>query len=183
MGNYWAANHGTALVLSYEEMNDMLHKYIEQNPADVNGKESFEIWNEIINEYRNLICSKHAGTILTEDNCSAKLYFTVTDVSCAFTSGATLHPYVVNGKPNVPGTFNERGNFIPNPDHVCHKYNDDVYAIWSDKELNSAAAFVEQPYKSYDDLRQEFKNKLKTYLPDDFDWDSHIGVFDYASFA
>lgn len=38
-------------------------------------------------------------------------------------------------------------------------------------------------YHSYEEIREEFQLKLKAYLPKDFDWDSHIGVFSYASYA
>ena len=47
MSSYWAANHGTALVLSHDEMEAMLEKYIEQNPADTNNEDIFELWEEI----------------------------------------------------------------------------------------------------------------------------------------
>nr|WP_317439871.1 hypothetical protein [uncultured Enterocloster sp.] len=43
--------------------------------------------------------------------------------------------------------------------------------------------FNEKPYASYEALRQEFKDKLERYLPDDFDWDAHIGRFRYAAYA
>ena len=29
----------------------------------------------------------------------------------------------------------------------------------------------------------EFKNKLEAFLPEDFDWDAHIGIYSYACYA
>lgn len=179
MSSYWAANHGTALVLSYAEIDKMLDKYREQNPE---GTEKYELWDDIIYDFRKLVRSKYAGKTPSEGN-SPKLYFQVTAVNTEETSAPTLQPYVWKGKPNVAGRFLKDGEFEPNPDYEYNRYEKDVYAIWSDKNLNSPEAFVEQPYKSYEDLKQEFKDKLASYLPDDFDWDSHIGVFDFASFA
>lgn len=183
MSSYWAANHGTALVLSHDEMEAMLEKYIEQNPADTNNEDIFELWEEINDDSRELIRSIYAGIIPNKHGHPARQYFTVTDVSCDYTSGVTLQPYMVNGKPNTPGAFDNEGNFTPNPGHIYHEYDDDVYAIWSDRQLNSTPALIDRPYGSYGELRQEFEDKLKKYLPDGFDWDAHIGVFDYASCA
>ena len=38
-------------------------------------------------------------------------------------------------------------------------------------------------YKSTEEIIKEFKEKLAAYVPDDFDWESHIGFFQCASFA
>ena len=41
--------------------------------------------------------------------------------------------------------------------------------------MDSAEAFIQNPYPTYEDLVQEFKNKLIGLVPDDFSWDAHIG--------
>ena len=38
-------------------------------------------------------------------------------------------------------------------------------------------------YKYTEEIVKEFKEKLAAYVPDDFDWESHIGFFQCASFA
>lgn len=35
----------------------------------------------------------------------------------------------------------------------------------------------------YEELRQEFQDRLSAYLPETFDWNNHIGTFSYAGFA
>lgn len=167
MGMYWEANHGTALVLTYSEMDDMMDEYIKQQPQDMQPSEKQILEDNDSYEYRPLIASN-----------DAKVQFHLNKIDEYYTSGVTLQPYIHNGKPNMPTIEQES-----NPEYIYHAYDESVYVLWSDKELNSAAAFVQTPYPTYEDLKQEFKDKLERYLPKDFDWDAHIGIFDFASYA
>lgn len=55
-------------------------------------------------------------------------------------------------------------------------YDDDCYVVFADREMS----LFKQAYSSYESLVQEFKDKMENYLPENFDWDSHIGCFSYA---
>ncbi len=57
------------------------------------------------------------------------------------------------------------------------------YMFYSDYTLDSVEVFEKRPYHSYQEFRQEFQDKMAAYLPDDFDWDAHIGTFSYAHYA
>lgn len=65
----------------------------------------------------------------------------------------------------------------------CLAFRKRLYVIFADKDMDGFDTFNEKPYASYEALRQEFKDKLERYLPDDFDWDAHIGRFRYAAYA
>nr|WP_302168356.1 hypothetical protein [uncultured Schaedlerella sp.] len=54
------------------------------------------------------------------------------------------------------------------------------YFFHSEHELDAPEAFDERPYNSYEEFKQEFKDKMAAYLPDDFGWDAHIGRFNYT---
>ncbi|MBQ6857620.1 MAG: hypothetical protein IJO13_11025 [Lachnospiraceae bacterium] len=58
-----------------------------------------------------------------------------------------------------------------------------LYVVFSDKDMMSVESFEKKRYDSYEELVQEFKDKLQNYLPDDFEWDIHIGNFSYAAYA
>lgn len=38
-------------------------------------------------------------------------------------------------------------------------------------------------YKTLDELVQDYKDTIGEYLPEDFDWESHIGFFQCAAYA
>ena len=88
-------------------------------------------------------------------------------------------PYMNQGKKNlcmIDGAWN--------PEYISYDMrSEDLYVIWSDKELDSVQAFDEKPYASYEAFRNEFMEKLQRYLPEDFDWDSHFGKLRYAVYS
>ncbi len=49
--------------------------------------------------------------------------------------------------------------------------------------MNSVKAFDEKPYASYQDFVQEFRDKVGSYLPEDFDWNVHLGYLSYAAWG
>lgn len=50
-----------------------------------------------------------------------------------------------------------------------------AFVLWSDRLLDGPSSFTEMPYKSYGEFVQEFKDKIGSYVPEDFDWDAHLG--------
>lgn len=43
--------------------------------------------------------------------------------------------------------------------------------------------FEKKAYESYEEFVAEFKRKMENYLPKDFNWDAHIGKYNYACYA
>ena len=87
------------------------------------------------------------------------------------TEGFRLVPYRVNGKPNNKWEKNEN---IP---------DNNVYVVDADKNINGMDCFEKKAYESYEEFVSEFKDKMNGCLPEDFDWDAHIGIYSYACFA
>lgn len=176
----WKANHGTALVLNRFEFYAFIEVYLKKT----NDKERSieQLIDEIIENNVQLIRSKYLETKNNVTKDEHKFY--VTPIMNYETDGAYLVPYFTekDGEliKNTHKTY-QNGRFTLNPDYVRHDLHwDDAYAIFSDKALDSADAFEEKPYASYDALVQEFHDKAKAYLPEDFNWNDHIGVIDYA---
>lgn len=156
MSSYWAGYYGVALVLKDKEFDDFCEKYKSINLIDD------DTFDDALNEdgvrYYNFIRSDKNGS------------FEITDVCVEECDGMYLIPYYHNGQENKNyGNSSLRLN--------------SCYAIFADKAMDSLSAFTKRPYESYADLVQEFKSKLKCYLPEDFNWDEHIGRFSYAANA
>ena len=57
------------------------------------------------------------------------------------------------------------------------------YVIYTDKSTRPQDLFAKDGYKTIDEIVEEFKEKLAAYVPDDFDWESHVGFFQCAELA
>lgn len=172
MSSYWGAVYGTALVLSEEEFSAFLEKYSQKNQI------SIESIVEKINEDLNDLSEYE----FIRSTPYKKEPFNVTYVTTDKCDGMRLTPYWVNGHPNV---WNEEHpewhkDFI-SKDLRAHN----VYAIFTDKlTFKTMNLFGEAPaYSSYEDILTEFMDMLYSYMPEDFDWDAHIGAFHYAEYA
>lgn len=155
MASYWAAYYGTALVLNENEFEDFKEKY--NGIHKVNLDEIFE--DMPVQEYE-FVRSKNI-------NLSNGDPFPITEVNHDDCDGMYLIPYVEEDDPDKWSLWRTQN----------------VYAVFSDKNMNCMAAFKEKRYESYEALVDEYKEKLLAYLPEDFDWDHHIGQFSYAAFA
>lgn len=184
MSAYWTAAHGTGLALTEMEFRAFIEMYLEKTGQTEIYIEQFI--DSIMYDEEPLIRSKYLGIINNSTKPEHVFY-----IKCAMTDtcdGTCLIPYFIkkegNLVKNIPGTY-EENKFVKNPDYVIldELRFDNAYIIFSDKELNSADTFQEKPYPDYDTLVQEFKDKLETYLPKDFDWNGHIGIVDYAEYA
>lgn len=182
MSSYWAANYGTGLVLNNKEFNAFVETYLEKtNQPDTDIEEFIE---GIVYDSEPLIRSVHLENY---DRNNSKHTFDVVQVSTDNCDGTYMTPYFVekDGQlvKNKQGTI-ENGEFKINREYVAHSLRfEDVYIVFSDRSLFSPDVFTEKAYASYDALVQEFKDKLSAYLPEDFDWNGHIGQVDYASYA
>ncbi|MCD8230646.1 MAG: hypothetical protein LUD14_02265 [Clostridiales bacterium] len=57
------------------------------------------------------------------------------------------------------------------------------WAMFADRQLPGQNIFAQPPYRDMGCLITEFKNKLCRYLPDDFDYQSHIGFLVYCAIS
>lgn len=167
MGSYWAGYSGSALVLKEKEFGEFLKKYNEFHETDVISE--VEEMEETLREYPFIRSAFKEKLGIGIPRC-----FYVVDISTDDCDGMHLIPYVIGGKQNNPG----------NSDFQDARLRaENLYVIFSDRQLNCASALFERPYESYESLVLEFKDKLAKYLPVEFYWDMHIGGFYYASYA
>lgn len=166
MSSFWAANHGIALVLSYEEMDEIVENYCRKYPdyklaeKKQKEKENFILFEDDVFEFTNGIM------------------FSVTDVNTDYADGMYFIPFKC-----PDGSFNTLDK-CETDDYVSYAWREPgVYALFSEHAMDSAEAFIQNPYPTYEDLVQEFKNKLIGLVPDDFNWDAHIGRFSYATYG
>lgn len=158
--SYWAAYSGQGLVLDKQEFDDFLEAYALVAGKDDNAVKQLDEYIEGdigIEEVK-----------FTKPGTDETFQFSVADDSCC--EGFRLWPYRVDGKKNSKYETVD----IPMTD---------IYFLEADRQLDGINCFDERPYKSYEAFVQEFKDKLSAYLPEDFDWDAHIGIYSYACFA
>lgn len=152
---------GDALVLNEEEFTSFCKNY-----SEVNGVPSETIFDdELVREYE--FCES--------ENPSAT--FNVLDILGEHHDEVHLVPFVIDGEPNVQ-IRNADGKITRNK-VVFNFQGKDCYIITAKRDRYSMDSFGESPYNSYDELKHEFQNLLMDYLPGDFDWDRHIGLFSY----
>lgn len=167
MSGYWAGYYGAGLVLTQNEMDDFIEKYRTRI-----GMSEEDFKNKLLNE---LPIEEIPWVRSDEDpNQADPRLFDITNINTDNCEGMFFIPFMYNKKPNT--RYHQ--------DKVYTKrYDENLYVIFSDKSLDSASCFTEKPYPSYDAFVQEFKNKLNIYVPDNFDWDAHIGNISYACYA
>lgn len=159
MGMHWEGYHGEGLVLTEEEFGKFLMDYKRrcEDKDSVRQVEKMEDGDIGVNEV----------VFISPSGMKFKMF--CADDSCV--EGFRLTPYRIRGKAN--------DNWITND--TIPSYN--VYVISSDKVIEGMHCFEEKAYESYEAFVDEFKDKLETYLPEDFDWDAHIGIYRYACLA
>ena len=159
---------GTALVLNDEEFTRFVNSYVEIHPdsrleSAFNGE-----GDDLIEE-----CPLYGG---------GEREFYVEPARVENCSGMQLIPFLQrDGKWNVT-TYDKEKN--PTRTTITKRLGDeDFYAFYTEKDMIGPSSFMVKSYHSYEEIREEFQLKLKAYLPEDFDWDSHIGIFSYATYA
>lgn len=159
MSSYWAAYHGQGLVLTQNEFNRFLENYRSKTVCEksLSMIRDFEDWEVDLEE-------------IDFRSPSGELFnlFCVPDDHA---DGFYFVPYRIQGKPNERWENNKN---IP---------RNNVYVLGSDKEIAGMHCFEEKAYDSYESFVDEFKRKMAHYLPDDFDWDAHVGIYSYACLA
>lgn len=199
MSSYYTACYGNGLRLNAQEFEDFVERYLEimqetkrdmvNHALTAFDEEPFsDDDNDDIDEifYQMVESDKIAftwGTDAGSGNVRKRLFSPVVASPDNGSDGMYFLRYYANGKPNV--FFTDREKEIENPDYVraIPLLDETSYMFYSDHTLDSVEVFEKRPYHSYQEFRQEFQDKMAAYLPDDFDWDAHIGTFSYARYA
>ena len=183
MCSYWAALSGIVLKLSDEEFEDMLLVYLRKTYkkdatatdvadyqeliSDYGERESYFLTatkkNDIINELPELSdtfglsneqVEKFHDSVFSFDRYSDDQY-----------SGGIIYP--------IKGLEN----------NIFEDVAEDSYLLFSNKPAMSLEILSGRSYKTLDELVQDYKDTIGEYLPEDFDWESHIGFFQCAAYA
>lgn len=184
MSSYWAGYSDTGMILTVSEFEEMRATYEEWNPQQKGIVEN-ALDNEEL-EFVDFIMSKFAGISTSElsDNGSEKV-FNMIELNDADTDGVIFYPfYRPDGRKNIVQQLENDDMELCECTHpIWDSENDRCYFLSSDKDMSGVNAFDEKPYASYQEFVQEFKDKVGAYLPDDFDWDEHLGNIYYAAYA
>ena len=194
MSEWNAGYYGSGLRLNEEEFTRFFERYLALNPkepkmameyfvsiATYDPEEAFELTAEAVQDC-GYIPSNLAGTEIAMDPESEKRFGIVRIQNDDIYDGMRFMPYRVNSKFNVPYiTAGEEKS--KNPEFVdwIDLRSETSYMVFSDRDLDGPMSFVRKPYDSYEDFVDEFRRKMGQYLPEDFDWDAHIGRFNYSA--
>lgn len=191
----YKACYGSGLKLNEGEFYAFFQRYIETAMAtpkstakDIidgygwnldDGNDLEDMINEILDEIFVDEVAFVWSTDISLDVCHAR-FFTACVASPSRSDSMFFQPYYTNNKPNL--YFVDKEEKTQNPDYISQVSlrHETSYVFYSDHKLDSVDVFESRPYNSYQEFRQEFQDKMAAYLPDDFDWDAHIGTFSYA---
>lgn len=181
MLEYWSATSGTALIISKEEVRDFFTRYLlETYRKDGVTDEDIDFINSTISDYgddfyflrsayrQSLLEDFHSMESCVDERTAAehtKELFNCVEYCEEECSGGMLYPF----KKPASGKFMD--------------VEDGSYIIYTDKSTRPQDLLGDDGYKSIEEIVKEFKEKLAAYVPDNFDWESHIGFFQCATFA
>lgn len=170
MSSYWAPSYGTALVLNETEFMDFVSRYEAIHPLQPDEDSIPEILdNGNLSEVSFIPSEKMDQEYfymdrICEDECDGMMLIPV------------IRPEGAYNQSIYDKEKNELIQEIIVYTWRCH----DSYAIWATR---STSVFHPNHYDSYEELLLEFQSMMKSYLPEDFDWNDHIGQFSYAQYA
>ena len=196
MSEWNAGYYGSGLRLNEEEFMSFFKRYLALNPKELkmaieyfapgatcDQEEAFELTAEADQDC-GYVPSNLAGTEIAMDPESEKRFGIVRIPDDYIYDGMRFMPYRVNGKFNVPYVIvgEEKSK---NPEFVdwIDLRSETSYMVFCDRDLDGPMSFVRRPYDSYEDFVDEFRRKMGQYLPEDFDWDAHIGRFNYSAYC
>ena len=196
MSEWNAGYYGSGLRLNEEEFMSFFKRYLALNPkepkmaieyfapgATCDQEEAFELTAEADQEC-GYVPSNLAGTGIAMDPESEKRFGIARIPDDDIYDGMRFMPYRVNGKFNVPYVIVDEEK-SKNPEFVdwIDLRSETSYMVFCDRDLDGPMSFVKKPYDSYEDFVDEFRRKMGQYLPEDFDWDAHIGRFNYSAYC
>lgn len=159
--SYWTGYNGQGLCLTEYEYEAFLDAYVKAQKAAGN--------HEALREVEKLDEDEDLSNVWFVSPSGKKFSLFCADDGC--TEGFRLIPYRMNGKPNKKW------------DTCPQTLSDNMYVLGCDRPIEGIDCFEEKAYKSYEEFVDEFKRKMESYLPKDFDWDAHIGMYNYACYA
>lgn len=173
--NYFGHIFELKLILRENEFHDFLKRYEELNGINGIEKEINTYYEDAIDEYC-FIQSDCAGEYIEDDDVPPRHTFRIMEFPIEESKDMVFIPYMSNGKRNMYWT-----EWVINLDYVQYKMGAEaVYLIGSDKIVNNLVIYDGENRRFYYmELLDEFKRKMERYLPDDFDWDKHIGRLVY----
>lgn len=170
MSSYWAGYSGIGMILNESEMIQFLHQYNTYHNTNLCIDDI--PFDEPLKAYQT-VPNKQAATINPEDAEKHASIFSITHLSHEDCEGITFVPYrKPNGAINVPIKHAEFQLMLH-----------DTYIIFSTYRPSGPLSIEFTPYQGYQDIRTEFQNKCQAYVPNDFDWNAHIGEIWYAAYA
>lgn len=196
MSEWNAGYYGSGLRLNEEEFMSFFKRYLALNPKELkmaieyfapgatcDQEEAFELTAEADQDC-GYVPSNLAGTEIAMDPESEKRFGIVRIPDDDIYDGMRFMPYRVNGKFNVPYVIVDEEK-SKNPEFVdwIDLRSETSYMVFCDRDLDGPMSFVKKPYDSYEDFVDEFRRKMGQYLPEDFDWDAHIGRFNYSAYC
>lgn len=196
MSEWNAGYYGSGLRLNEEEFMSFFKRYLALNPKELkmaieyfapgatcDQEEAFELTAEADQDC-GYVPSNLAGTEIAMDPESEKRFGIVRIPDDDIYDGMRFMPYRVNGKFNVPYVIVDEEK-SKNPEFVdwIDLRSETSYMVFCDRDLDGPMSFVRRPYDSYEDFVDEFRRKMGQYLPEDFDWDAHIGRFNYSAYC
>lgn len=200
MSAWNAGYYGSGLRLNEEEFTEFFKRYLASNPKDLESAlgysdeefdpdatydpdEALELTAEAYSDC-GYILSDLSGTAVAMDPSSEKRFKIVRIPDDDIYDGMRFIPYRVNGKFNVPYIAAGEDK-IENPEFLdwIDLRSETSYMVFCDIPLDGPMSFVKKPYNSYEDFVNEFRHKMEQYLPKDFDWDAHLGRFNYSAYC
>lgn len=196
MPSYWSAITGTALILSPAEYDNMLLNYLKTAfKPDADEKD--------VNNYMDSceeISSDEVPVIKTSCLDAIKPFYPTMD---AFLEKLQNDAYYLNADTSMVKNFvyfnryntdeYSGGIFYPidtsdneefnGQKMTYHDVDDDSEIMYTKFSTLSIDLLKAKHYTSTDDIVNEFKDAIGAYLPDDFDWEKHVGVFTCAAYA
>lgn len=162
MSSWWAGYQGITLRLSEEEFLTFCKKY-EETHKELDLEEILEEGSLREQAFQP---SEPDGEI-----------FDIVDITPADCKGMFFIPYK-----REDGTDNQRKE---EQEIETKDYRSEAsYLIFAQKQMADITAFTEEGrYNSYEELLEEYQKELRSYLPEDFKWHTHIGTFSYACYA
>lgn len=159
--SYWAGYSGQGLCLTQDEYETFLNDYTNVQTAAGN--------HEALCEMEKLNDDGSLEDIWFASPSGEKFSLFCADDGC--TEGFRLVPYRIDGNPNKKW------------DECPQTLSDNMYVLLCDRPIDGMECFEKKAYASYEEFVGEFKRKMESYLPKDFDWDAHIGIYTYACYA
>lgn len=200
MSEWNAGYYGSGLRLNEEEFINFFKQYLVLNPRELKAATEYsgeefdpdaayepdEVLELTAEAYLDCgyIPSDLSGTEVAMDPESEGRFSIVRISDNDIYDGMRFMPYRVNGKFNVPYTT-ENGTQVKNQEFVnwIDLRSETSYMVFCDIPLDGPMSFVKKPYNSYEDFVNEFRHKMEQYLPKDFDWDAHLGRFNYSAYC